>query len=379
MPKFESILDQAVEKEFSLEQVDNAVLALRDFLELKPEERVGLLKDADSNKKTFAILKEALDKIGCSYQELLVDDETKANDLEEITKNSDLLISVSMHDTTDEIYEDEYFKKYKYRLLALLDADSDVFNNGGAMTEKREDLEHRLNKMENTLDKARGFKITSSYGTNLEVGLRRFAERRWYKDSGVINAPGKWDNLPGGEIFTTPDERTVNGILVLPALDSGIAPDQGVDELVRIHIKEGVITAIEGGQSAEKLRKCLEKDMRLEKKEKENPFDVLRIAEISFGANTKARSKVADPEQSYKALGISTIEAEKRFGTMHLAFGSSAHGEAGTEGFEDAGSHYDFVIPRNGLTVEMFTDEKDFDRKKNGRKIIEEGTIKFFD
>ena len=121
--------------------------------------------------------------------------------------------------------------------------------------------------------------------------------------------------------------------------------------------------------------------LRISKSSLLNFSSIPIIAEISFGANTKARSRAFDSEKSYKRPGVSTVEAEKRLGTMHFAFGDSKHGEEGAEGFESVkvGSHYDFVIPRNGLTVEMFTSEKDFDQKRNGRKIIEEGSIRLFD
>ncbi|MCX6796082.1 MAG: hypothetical protein NTW06_01135 [Candidatus Falkowbacteria bacterium] len=59
---------------------------------------------------------------------------------------------------------------------------------------------------------------------------------------------------------------------------------------------------------------------------------------------------------------------------MHIAFGSAGHGEEEANGFhQDVDAHHDFVLPRHGLTVEMFTSEKDYDTKKNGRRIISEG------
>lgn len=73
-------------------------------------------------------------------------------------------------------------------------------------------------------------------------------------------------------------------------------------------------------------------------------MNVDKIAEIAFGANAKARSSVADSEQPYNYPGVSVIEAEKRLGAMHLAFGGSQHGEEGTEGFFEAVSHHDLLL-----------------------------------
>ncbi|PIQ92325.1 MAG: hypothetical protein COV69_02885 [Parcubacteria group bacterium CG11_big_fil_rev_8_21_14_0_20_39_14] len=169
----------------------------------------------------------------------------------------------------------------------------------------------------------------------------------------------------------------MNGILVLPAVDSEIVKEQGVDELVWIKIKNGRITSIQGGKSAEKLRKKLDEAALKEYKEQKDPLNVYQCAELGFGANSKARSRVADPEQPYNFPGVSTVEAEKRLGTIHIAFGDTKHGEEGAEGFIEAGVHYDFVIPRNGLTVEMFENEEDFEKKKNGRRIISDGGLLF--
>ncbi len=289
-------------------------------------------------------------------------------------------MSVVSTEAADKLYDVDFLTENKSRMVCLMDLSADVFKNEGALTEKLQDLEETLNKMEYVLKDAVGFRLTSKYGTNLEIPLRAFKERTWYKDAGVIENPGDWDNLPGGEIFTTPDETKVNGVLMFPALNSIIARDQGVDEFVKVEIRNGKISSIQGGKSAETLRNQLEKDF-LSQADAEvgDPLTVYQIAEFSFGANKKARSIVSDPDQPYNYPGVSFIETEKRLGTIHLAFGSSKHGTEVADGFEDALSHHDFVIPRNGLTVEMFVRDDDFKTKKNARKIISEGNIKFFE
>ncbi len=354
--------------------------SLREFLKLKQEERVLFLKDKKTNPETALILEQAVQKIGSPVQEFIVDEKTKRKEIQELLKKTKVVIDLTIVEevrATDKLYDEDIIK-YGNRLLCLVDLDPDAFRENGPLTESLEDLEYRLNKMEAVLKEATGFRITSGYGTNLEVGLRPFKERRWCKDTGVIDRPGQWDNLPGGEVFTTPDERNVNGTLVLPVLESTIIREQGVDEFVRVNIKNGAIVSIQGGKSAEKLRRKLEEDAREEHKEGGNPLNVYQVAEIAFGANSKARSSVVDPEQPYNSPSVSVVETEKRLGTMHIAFGSTKHGEVGAEGFLDALSHYDFVIPRNSLTVEMFSGEKDWKKKKNGRKIISNGGLNFF-
>ncbi|MFA4941584.1 MAG: hypothetical protein WC582_03245, partial [Patescibacteria group bacterium] len=89
----------------------------------------------------------------------------------------------------------------------------------------------------------------------------------------------------------------------------------------------------------------------------------------------KARYTVR--EETPEAPATPTLEVEKRFGTMHLAFGDSKHGEEGVEGLEEAVSHLDFVLPRTALTVEMFRNEDDFRKGKNGKKIFNNGGVNF--
>lgn len=356
-----------------LERIATAEASLKDFVAIKPGEKVLLITDSKTHPETLRILKKAIERIGCHYEEFFVNKKTKNEDIEESLKKSEVVINVLGVFTSEVAYDVfDNIIKHGNRMLAIYDASPDIFAKDGALSEDKQELEERLNRMEALLKDAVGFRVTSHYGTDLRVGLRPFKERRWVKDAGIIDKPGQWDNLPGGEIFTTPDEGNVDGVLVLPALDTEVSDRQGVDELIRLTIRDGVITNIAGGKSATKLRKYLEKMAKEQiTKEKDNPWNVFRIAEISFGANKKARYFGDAPH-------VPTIEAEKRFGTMHLAFGDTKHGEEGAEGFEEAVSHLDFVLPRAGLTVEMFKDERDFKKGKNSTRIINDGGVNFY-
>lgn len=342
------------------------------------EERVLFFEDSLSHPKTLEILKRALKNIGCQYEEFFVDKKTKKREVREALERSEVIINLlgKSSQAIRDVYDD--LEKYNSRMLALFDLEPDVFSKEGALSEDFHQMVERLNKMEAVLKEAVGFHISSRYGTDLKIGLRPFKERRWAKETGITNEPGQWNNLPAGEIFTTPDERNVDGVLVLPALDTEISTKQGVDQLVRLTLKDGVIVKIEGGKSAEKLRKYLEKSAKKDIREEggKNIWNVFRIAEIGFGANSKARYSVREENPNLPA--VATVEAEKRFGTMHLAFGDTKHGEEGVEGFEEAISHLDFVLPRTGLTVEMFSRKEDFEKARNGRKIINDGSINFF-
>lgn len=366
------------EKEKYLERTEIAKIALQDYLALKLDEKVLIIEDNDSKKELVSIIKEALKSKGADSETFFLDDKKTKKQLHEKLKERKVVLDLSFqmdtHKATEELYGDD-LEKYNARLIAFSDLGEGAFDKDGAMAEDMSEMNERMNKMEAELSKSKGFHITSGYGTDLWVGMRPWGDRAWSKVNGVVDQGGRWDNWPGGEVYTTPDEGKINGVLVVPAIDSSIDNKQGVDELVKLTIKDGCIVEIQGGKSAEKLRKQLEKDAKKWGKSGENPWDDFRIAEIAFGANSKAKGTVTNPEKSYKKPATSVVEAEKGLGTMHFGFGSAKHGEEESEGFHDAWSHYDFVLPRNGLTVEMFTSEDDFRDKKsaNARKIIDEG------
>ncbi len=371
----EEALDRSEEKELvRRERMENARRVFSDFLELKEGEKVLFLVEprmSDSEKELVTILRKELALRGTDCTTLTLTSTSTAEDISAHLKDHKVVWSAAKwQQPRINFYKltEEYIPESGARMSDSGGVEAETLDAGGALSEKREVLERRLDQMEAALKDVRGFRIRTSYGTDLTMSLRSAGERRWFKDSGVIKS-GKWDNLPGGEIFTTPDEEKVNGTLVLPVLQDEVSKEQGVDTFVRLTIRDGKIRAIDGGASAEKLRKYLEKNS----KEQDDPKSVLNCAEIAFGANSYARSKVRDPEGAFFDAGVSVLEAEKRLRTMHIAFGASKHGEEGTEGHTESEVHLDFVLPRHELTVTAFYSEEDFKNNRNGKKLIEPG------
>ncbi|MEK9153478.1 MAG: aminopeptidase [Patescibacteria group bacterium] len=368
-------LEITPEQELKDGYIITAEKAIRDLLVLKPEEKILIITDQKTSPEMRDVLKKTIENIGNKFVCITLNKE-KREDLQKWLREYDIIIDIEdqNNEATKELHNEDINNSSKARMLSLLDMGVEIFRKGGPMTVPLEYLEKQMEKMENELSRAAGFRITSSYGTNLEIGLKPASERKnWCRATGAIKNPGDWDNWPGGEVFTVPDETKTNGVVVLPVIDSYIDPAQGVDKLIKINFRDGRITSIQGGESAEKLRATLEKDALYENEKGGDPAGVYHIAEFSFGANEKAGSTVSDPNQPYYHKGISVVEAEKKLGTCHFAVGFNILGNEGGEGKIKVSSHYDFVLPRNGLTVEMFTNEDDFSKKQNGRKIIDEG------
>lgn len=346
---------------------------LDSFAGLKPGEKVLILNDpAGMDAKIPEILRGALEKRGIEFKEVMVSDqETDPDAFFPLLEECNFIWSSWGMDSA-KVNFDEFVDKIeelKIRMAYVPGLRVDSLDEGGALTEDRDELVHRLDKMEARLRECAGLRVRTGYGTDLRIGLKK-GERRWQKEVGDIK-PREWDNLPGGEIMTTPDEENVNGVLVLPVLQGDIDPHQGVDEVVVLKIRGGKIATIDGGKSAETLRRHLEAASGNDK----NPLSVLQCAEIAFGANSKARNKVSNPGGHYTEMAIPTLEAEKRLGTIHIAFGSSQLGEEGVRGHNESNLHRDFVIPNETLSVVGFRSIEDFKSDRNGIRLIDQGNM----
>ena len=360
-------------------RLENASRIFSDFVKIKPGERALFLIDANefnTDRDLIDVLQRELTRRGIEYDEIVADENLNQEGLVQAAQHANVVWdSWDMEGATVDFYEfAKFIAEQNKRMAWSPGVRVESLDSDGALAEPKEEMERRLEVMDSKLHEAAGLRIQTSYGTELAMSLKKGA-RRWFKSTGELRE-GEWDNFPGGEIFTTPDEESVEGILVLPALQDEITKDQGVDEFVRLTIRNGKIATIDGGISAEKLRKYLEEKG---KEEQRDPTSVLQCAEIAFGANAKARTVVSNPEGSYTDITNPTSETEKRLGTMHIAFGSSKHGEEGTEGNTEteSGMHVDFVIPRHGLTVTLFKTKTDFVKRRNGEYFIHEGRLSF--
>ncbi len=367
-------------QETQRERLENAGRVFDDIFHIQPGEKVLFVTDGDpqaTDRDLIKALQESLNQRGINFTELLADENTTTEEAIALLDEYKVVWTSTKWDGTGiDFYEFvEAVEETEARMAECAGVDANVLNNDGALAEDPEALEHRLGRMGERLKEVEGLDVKTSYGTDLRIGFRA-GLRKWEKDTDEEGiAPGYWYNLPWGEIYTTPDENLVDGILMLPVLQDDISSEQGVDEFVRLTIKKGKITNIDGGESAEKLRQYLQEKSQ----DETNPFSVAQISEVAFGANSKARSKVRNAEGLWSDRGVSVTEAEKRLGTMHLAIGSSQHGEEGTEGYNESDVHMDFVIPRSGLTVTAFNRRDDFQKGQNGKRLIDEGQWNFLE
>jgi len=145
------------------------------------------------------------------------------------------------------------------------------------------------------MEKTSVIRVTSPAGTDISMPMKG---RTAHASSGLFREKGQSGNLPTGEAYLAPLEGLSNGIVVV---DGSMASIGIVKTPIRIVVKDGYATTIEGGVEAETLRKLLEPHGK----------DAYTVAEFGIGTNDKA------------IITGKIIEDEKVMGTIHIAFGDN--------------------------------------------------------
>jgi len=202
------------------------------------------------------------------------------------------------------------------RLISITNTSREILTEGAAL-EDPEEMSRRIDKFAEIMKGIEKVRITSENGTELEVDLK---VPSLYKENSYIDKPGKLSNFPMGEFAGAVDLNGTSGVYVV---DGAVGMIGRVDEPIRIHIKNGIATKIEGGKAAKKLEEILNK-AEVEYKEK-NPSDkktsAFRLAEFAFGMNSKA---FRYDENGEKISPPTSLEGEKGLGTIHIALGKNS-------------------------------------------------------
>jgi len=187
-------------------------------------------------------------------------------------------------------------------------------------------------KLISALNDAKEIKLTSKSGTDATFGAMG---RKIISSTGVLSNKGAWGNIPSGEVYFAPLEDKADGKLVIDGSVAGIGM---IKEPITIHLKNGKITAIEGGDDATILDEMLSKVGEKAK----------IVAEFGIGTNPKAE------------ISGCILEDEKVMGTVHIAFGNNIS----MGGINDIQIHIDCIIKSPSFSVD-------------GKSIMEDGKFVF--
>jgi aminopeptidase len=151
---------------------------------------------------------------------------------------------------------------------------------------------HRLCRL---LEAASTVRVTAPAGTDIVMPI---AGRTAHASTGLFREAGQWGNLPTGEAYLAPVEGESRGVVVVDGSMAGVGL---VREPIRIVVRDGYATSIDGGPEAATLRALLEPHGQ----------DAYTVAEFGIGTNDRA------------ILTGVILEDEKVMGTIHIAFGDN--------------------------------------------------------
>lgn len=106
------------------------------------------------------------------------------------------------------------------------------------------ELRRRVEAGVRRLAAAQEMRITSPAGTDVVYRIGRYPAIGQY---GYTDEPGRWDNLPGGFLYTGAYEDGVDGQVVVNAGDMVLPFKRYVGSPIRLKIERGFVVAIEGG------------------------------------------------------------------------------------------------------------------------------------
>ena len=164
-------------------------------------------------------------------------------------------------------------------------------------------------------DKTEHCRVTSPQGTDVSFDL---APRKSIIGDGALSEDGEVDFFPGAQVSIAPVEETINGRIVIDASDSV----QGIVHApYSFTLKNGVITAIEGGKEADVMRNWLET---------RNDEKIYRLCHFSVGLNPQA------------GISGNMIEDERKLAAVDFGFGYQDPKFGGTVGLSPY--HMDIML-----------------------------------
>jgi 2,5-dihydroxypyridine 5,6-dioxygenase len=129
--------------------------------------------------------------------------------------------------------------------------------------------------------KTKRVRVTSEAGTDLTYSCGEYPVMSQY---GYADMPGRFDHWGGGHIHTFPNEGSANGTVVLQPSDIIILPYcRFVADPVKITVRDGFITKIEGGLDAKLMDGWLG-----DCKEGDDDRDPYAISHLGWGMNPQA-------------------------------------------------------------------------------------------
>jgi hypothetical protein len=205
--------------------------------------------------------------------------------------------------------------------------------------EEHTKMQNFARRLIQTLSDTIKVEISTPAGTNLHLNVEG---RPFFTDTQLDWKTMKWMNLPTGEVIVAPVENSMRGTLVCDVAIGGIGP---ISEPVTLDVQNGRVKEV--FSENEEIVKKLEKVFMMD-----DWSNV--VGEFAFGINPKAR------------LTKEFLEAEKIFGTVHVAFGNNLDMP---QGKNPSKNHVDLLMSHPSVRTSK--------RDGSVKRIIENGSFCF--
>lgn len=278
-------------------------------MNLQPGEHVLLAADFATGPETIEAMTNAVHAVGavctvCLQPNTGFDPKDKyalTRPMKEAYIGADVVIVASLASAATlygrpQPYRDKLAAKQGTRMFSIVERPFHVLAADQADYHKIKEVNEKLKTL---YTKSKEVRITSPNGTDFKGGLQGVDwQKLWggLSHEGFALNPGDFGACPDGEVHWPCPPESMEGLVVVDGPIANIChrPDQPV----RVHVKKGRITKIEGGADAERLKRLIA--------ELEQDY----TAEIGVGTNP-VWTGWSDSIQSMK----------KGLGNLHVAYG----------------------------------------------------------
>lgn len=331
---------------FNPEFTPGARNAVNVCLRVQPREKVTLITDTASQAIAASIARE-LDDLGAEYNSFLLEDlaprphtdmpRAVLDDLE-TSQVSFFAVWAQCNELRTRMQMTEVVNRRRIRHAHMVNIEPRIMLEGMRADYKAVDA--LSIKVIEIVSRAKRIRARTPAGTDITTDLT--PRYRWVKTSGIIS-PNKWGNLPGGEVFTTPQE--VNGTFVVDGVvgDYLCAKYGDLRETpltLRIEGNRLVSATCPNAELEDEFWRYTHTDANSD-----------RVGEFAIGTNTGLKGVIGNILQDEKLPGI------------HIAFGNPYGAHTGAEW--DSSTHIDVV----GTRFDIWAD--DLQIMREGRFLLD--------
>ena len=320
---------------FAPELTPGARNAVTVCLRIQPAEKVTVITD-DACREIAASLVREIEQLGAPYRAFVLEEITTRPmadmppEILDDMESSDVSIyavQAQANELRTRMQMTDVVNRRKMRHAHMVNIEKRIMLEG--MRADYEKVDELSRKVWEIATAAQTVRARTAAGTDVTAGLNK--NYKWIKTSGIISV-NKWGNLPGGEVFTTPDE--VNGRFVIDGVVGDYLCAKYGD------LRETPLTIrVEGSRvvEAHSQNRELEQEFWQYTHTDENSD---RVGEFAIGTNIGLRGVIGNILQDEKLPGV------------HMAFGNPYGAHTGADWW--SGTHIDVV----GRDFDIWADDR---------------------